>query len=232
LHLCFFFIDFMDNLIIKDLGLISYADAYQIQTEIFTGLLEQKSENKKTQGTILFCEHPHVYTIGKSGERENLLISQDELQKLNAEFFSVDRGGDITYHGPGQMVVYPLIDLDNYKMGVKDYIYFLEYLIIDLLKEYGINSKISTGNIGVWLDVGKPSERKICSIGVKVSKKITMHGIALNVNTDLSYFNYINPCGFTEKGVSSLKNELSEEIDFEEIKNITKNILVRGLQNI
>ncbi len=222
----------MNNIIIKDLGLIPYADAYRIQTEIFTDLLKRKSDNKKTNGTILFCEHPHVYTIGKSGKRENLLISEEQLQKINAEFISVDRGGDITYHGPGQIVVYPIIDLDNYKMGVKDYIYFLEYLIIDVLKRYGVKGEISEGNIGVWSDVGKASERKICSVGVKVSKKITMHGIALNVNTDLTYFSYINPCGFTEKGVTSLKKELSEKQDFEEIKNAIKEAFLKGLENI
>jgi len=222
----------MNNFIIKDLGLIPYADAYRIQTGIFTDLLKRKSDNKKTIGTILFCEHPHVYTIGKSGKRENLLISEEQLQKINAEFIPVDRGGDITYHGPGQIVVYPIIDLDNYKMGVKDYIYFLEYLIIDVLKKYGINGEISDGNIGVWLDTGTINERKICSIGVKVSKKITMHGIALNVNTDLAYFNYINPCGFTEKGVSSIKNERSEEPDIEKIKNTIKKTFVKGLRDI
>ncbi|NOZ34915.1 MAG: lipoyl(octanoyl) transferase LipB [Chlorobi bacterium] len=218
----------MNNLIIKDLGLISYTDAYQVQNELFTDLLNRKLRNETASGTVLFCEHQHVYTIGKSGNRQNLLIGNNRLKELNAEFFPVDRGGDITYHGPGQIVVYPIIDLDKYHMGVKDYIYFIEYLIIDILKQYGIKGEISSGNIGVWLDVEKPTERKICAIGVKVSRKITMHGIALNVNTDLSYFNFINPCGFTKKGVTSVKKELCRNIDIKEFKlEIQKKIISR-----
>ncbi len=222
----------MNSLIIKDLGLISYADAYQIQINIFNELLKNKSDGNTTSGTVLFCEHHNVYTIGKSGNKNNLLISEEYLKKINAEFFPVDRGGDITYHGPGQIVMYPIIDLDNYKFGVKDYIYFLEFLIIDILKEYGIKGEISDGNIGVWLDVGTKTERKICSIGVKVSKKITMHGIALNVNTDLSYFDYINPCGFSKKGVSSLKKELSREINISDIKDRIKISFINKLSSI
>ncbi|MCD6556658.1 MAG: lipoyl(octanoyl) transferase LipB [Bacteroidales bacterium] len=218
----------MNEIIFKDLGLISYADAYHIQNEIFTNSIKRKLKGKSVEGIILFCEHPHVYTIGKSGNRNNLLITEDRLKQINAEFFPVDRGGDITYHGPGQMVMYPIIDLENYHLGVKDYIYLLEYLIIDVLKDYGIKGEISTGNIGVWMDTETIRERKICSVGVKVSRKITMHGIALNVNTDLSYFDSINPCGFTEKSVTSIKKELSEDINMNELKEkIQKELLIR-----
>ena len=222
----------MNKLIFKDLGLIPYKDAYLVQNEIFNELLHKKIKNEKTEGTVLFCEHPHVFTIGKSGNKNNLLISEKQLKNINAEFFPVDRGGDITYHGPGQIIMYPIIDLDNYGTGVKDYIYFLEYLIIDILKEYGIKGEISSGNIGVWLDTGKKNERKICSIGVKVSKKITMHGIALNVNTDLSYFDYINPCGFTDKSVSSMKKELKRTVDIEKVKDEIKNEFKKKLRQI
>ncbi len=218
----------MNNSVIKDLGLVSYNDVYKIQTDLFNNSLKMKKNEKKISDTIIFCEHPHVYTIGKSGNRNNLLINDKKLREINAEFVPVNRGGDITYHGPGQIVIYPIIDLDEYHMGVKDYIYFLEFLIVDILKEYGIKGEISPGNIGVWLDVGKLTERKICAVGVKVSRKITMHGIALNVNTDLSYFNFINPCGFTEKGVTSVKKELCRETDLNTLKSkIGKEFILR-----
>ena len=218
----------MNEIIFKDLGLISYAEAYHIQNEIFANSIKRKSNGNSVEGIILFCEHSHVYTIGKSGDRSNLLISEDQLIQLNADYFPVDRGGDITYHGPGQMVMYPIIDLEDYHLGVKDYIYLLEYLIIDVLKDYSIKGEISAGNIGVWLDTETIRERKICSVGVKVSRKITMHGIALNVNTDLSYFDSINPCGFTEKSVTSIKKELSADINMNELKEkIQKKLLIR-----
>ena len=218
----------MEKIIIKNLGLISYKKAYKIQNNIFEEAILKKLKGENIEGSILFCEHPHVYTIGKSGNRNNLLITEDRLKQLNAEFFPVDRGGDITYHGPGQIVMYPIIDLENYHLGVKDYIYLLEYLIIDILKDYGIKGEISAGNIGVWLETETIRERKICSIGVKVSRNITMHGIALNVNTDLSYFDSINPCGFTEKSVTSIRKELSADINMNELKEkIQKELLIR-----
>jgi len=218
----------MEKIIIKNLGLISYKKAYKIQNDIFEEAILKKLKGENIEGSILFCEHPHVYTIGKSGNRNNFLITEDRLKQLNAEFFPVDRGGDITYHGPGQIVMYPIIDLDKYSLGVKDYIYLLEYLIIDILKDYGIKGEISAGNIGVWLETETIRERKICSIGVKVSRNITMHGIALNVNTDLSYFDSINPCGFTEKSVTSIRKELSADINMNELKEkIQKELLIR-----
>lgn len=222
------FLKNMEKIIIKNLGLISYKKAYKIQNNIFEEAILKKLKGENIEGSILFCEHPHVYTIGKSGNRNNLLITEDRLKQLNAEFFPVDRGGDITYHGPGQIVMYPIIDLENYHLGVKDYIYLLEYLIIDILKDYGIKGEISAGNIGVWLETETIRERKICSIGVKVSRNITMHGIALNVNTDLSYFDSINPCGFTEKSVTSIRKELSADINMNELKEkIQKELLIR-----
>ncbi len=218
----------MNDLPVKDLGLIHYSEAYKIQNEIFNTSLDKKKNKEEVFGTILVCEHHHVYTIGKSGDKKNLLINEQKLKDINAEYFHVDRGGDITYHGPGQIVVYPIIDLDKYKLGVKDYIYLLEFMIIDILNDYGIKGEISKGNIGVWIDAGKPNERKICSAGVKTSRGITMHGLALNVNTDLSYFDYINPCGFTEKGITSVKNELSREINIDDLKKmITDELLIR-----
>ncbi len=205
-----------------NLGTINYFDALQIQKELFNEKIKNKNLGLKNVNDVLICEHNHVYTIGKSGNENNLLINDDFLKSINASYYRTDRGGDITYHGPGQLVIYPIIDLENFNLGVKDYIYKLEYLIIDVLKKYGINAEISDGNIGVWLDVGKPSERKICSIGVKVSKGITMHGLALNVNTDLSYFNYINPCGFTDKNVTSIKKEINKEVNYSDIINYMK----------
>ena len=203
-------------------GVISYNKAFHLQKKIFEGKLESKKTGKETDNIILFCEHPHVYTIGKSGNENNLLIDDLFLKKINAVYFKSDRGGDITYHGPGQIVVYPLIDLDYFRLGVKDYIYKLEYLIIDVLKEYGLSGELNGGNIGVWLDVGKQNERKICSIGIKISRGVTMHGLAFNVNTDLSYYNHINPCGFIDKGVTSMKNELGKEINIEEVSGFIK----------
>ncbi|NPA45193.1 MAG: lipoyl(octanoyl) transferase LipB [Chlorobi bacterium] len=207
-----------NKLTFKDLGTIDYGDALQIQEELFYKKIKNKTSEIENVNDVLICEHPHVYTIGKSGNENNLLINDDFLKKINATYFKTDRGGDITYHGYGQLVVYPIVDLKNFNIGIKDYIYKLEYLIINLLKEFNVKGEISDGNIGVWLDVGKTTERKICAMGVKVSKGITMHGLALNINTDLSYFNHINPCGFTNKGATSIKNELGKEVDFNEVK--------------
>ena len=204
-------------------GVISYDEAFYLQTKIFEKKIVGKKTGEETENVILFCEHPHVYTIGKSGNENNLLIDELFLTKINATYFKSDRGGDITYHGPGQIVVYPLIDLNDFKLGVKDYIYKLEYLIIDVLKEYGLSGELNDGNTGVWLDVGKQNERKICSIGIKISRGVTMHGLAFNVNTDLSYYNHINPCGFIDKGVTSMKNELGKEINIEEVSGFIKN---------
>jgi len=205
----------------QDWGLVEYGDAWDKQKELWNEVKDSKfsSENKKSQiNYLVFCEHPHVYTLGKSGNDENLLIPDSLLAKIGAKYFHIDRGGDITYHGPGQIVGYPIIDLDNFGLGVKTYIYAIEETIIRFLKKYGIESSRMEGATGVWLDAGTPKARKICAIGVKVSRWITMHGFAFNVNTDLNYFSYINPCGFTDKGVTSMAKELGRKMDFEDVK--------------
>lgn len=201
-----------------DWGLIEYNEAWQKQEDIFNKTLLQKQNNEQTQNYLILCEHPHVYTLGKSGNEQNLLLNYIQLQAKNAQFVHTNRGGDITYHGPGQIVGYPIFDLENFEIGLKQYIYNIEEAVILTLDKYNIQSERLSGASGVWLDVGKPTCRKICAIGVRSSKFVTMHGFALNVNTQLEYFNYINPCGFTDKGVTSLEKELGLKIDVEEVK--------------
>lgn len=214
----------MSKLIFKDLGLIKYKEAWDYQEKLHNSLKEAKITGKEiTSEYLLFCEHPNVYTIGKSGNNDNLLLDYLQLQEKNVEFFHTNRGGDITYHGPGQIVGYPIIDLDLRKIGVKKYIWLLEEAIIKTLEEYGITAGRMDSATGVWLDTDNPlAARKITAIGVKVSRAITMHGFAFNINTDLQYFNYINPCGFTDKGVTSLAKELGKEFDTQEVKNKLK----------
>lgn len=207
-------------MIFKDLGIIEYQKAWNYQLELFQNKISTKvNDNKQTDDYLLFCEHPHVYTLGKSGVQNNLLINNEFLKKINATYFKTDRGGDITYHGFGQIVGYPILDLEKYQMRVRTYIETMEDAIIKTLAEYGIESTRLESATGVWLDAGIPAkERKICAIGVKVSRLVSMHGFALNVNTDLSYFNHINPCGFVDKGVTSMEKELGKKLDFEEVK--------------
>ncbi|MCD4773781.1 MAG: lipoyl(octanoyl) transferase LipB [Bacteroidales bacterium] len=212
----------------KDLGSIEYKEAWDFQEKLFKESLKLKSQNKEIPNHLLFCEHPHVYTIGKSGSENNLLINNIELQKRGVSFFKINRGGDITYHGPGQIVGYPIINLEAFSLGVKQYIFLIEEVIIQTLKNYGINAERLDGATGVWLDTSdKLKARKICAIGVKVSRWITMHGFAFNVNTDLNYYNYINPCGFTDKGVTSMEKELGEKVDFREVKELVKENFMR-----
>ncbi len=220
--------------IFKDLGIIDYQEAWDYQEKLFNELIALKSNNKdlpmcekvEVVSHLLFCEHPHVYTLGKSGSEDNLLVNYIQLQAKDASFYKINRGGDITYHGPGQIVGYPIIDLEEFGMGVKEYIYNIEEAIILTLKELGIESGRLEGAIGVWLDADKPGKaRKICAIGVRTSRYVTMHGFAFNINTNLDYFNYINPCGFTDKGVTSLEKELGEKQDFEDLKaRVKKNL--------
>jgi lipoyl(octanoyl) transferase len=203
--------------------LIEYKKAWDFQEKLFKESLELKSQNKEIPNYLLFCEHPNVYTIGKSGSENNLLLNNFELQKKGVSFFKTNRGGDITYHGPGQIVGYPIINLEAFSLGVKQYIFQLEEVIILTLKNYNINAERLEGATGVWIDThNKLKARKICAIGVKASRWITMHGFAFNVNTDLSYYNYINPCGFTDKGVTSMEKELSKKVDFGEVKSLVK----------
>jgi lipoyl(octanoyl) transferase len=171
----------------------------------------------------LFCEHPHVYTIGKSGKESNLLINEDFLESKGATLFKINRGGDITYHGPGQIVGYPILDLDNFNLSIKSYIFNLEEVIINTLRYFGISATRFDGATGVWLDVDHPVKaRKICAIGVRTSHWVSMHGFALNVNTNLDYFNYIVPCGIQGKGVTTLQKELGKPVDLEEVHAVLK----------
>lgn len=207
-----------------DWGLIDYAQAWSNQEEIFNHIIETKKEGKPTLvlERVILCEHPHVYTLGKSGEQNNLLINDEFLSKINATFFKIDRGGDITYHGPGQLVGYPILDLENHHVSLKEYIHIIEEAIIMTIAEYGIVGTRLDGATGVWLDVGTPKARKICAIGVRASKFVTMHGYALNVNTDLSYFNHINPCGFIDKGVTSIQKETQKNVAMSDVKALFK----------
>ena len=209
----------MESFSYQDLGRIVYAKALDIQTEKFNALLAAKAKGEKGRNELLFCEHDPVLTIGKSGKDSNLLIPEARLQALGVSYYHINRGGDITYHGPGQITGYPIFDLETWHIGLKQYIYRLEETIIRFLALYGLKGERLEGATGVWLDPFVPGKaRKICAIGVKSSRFVTMHGFALNINTDLNYFSLINPCGFTDKGVTSLAKELGKEQDFEEAK--------------
>jgi len=203
---------------------INYKEAWNKQETLFQQIIQTKSEKKSTKDleTVFLCEHPHVYTLGKNGQVNNLLIDEEFLRKIDATFYKIDRGGDITYHGPEQLVGYPVLDLENHGGSLKKYIYEMEEVIIQTLDYYGISAARLDGATGVWIDGNTPQARKICAIGVRASKFVTMHGFALNVNTDLTYFNYINPCGFIDKGVTSMQKELKKTIDMEEVKSVFK----------
>ena len=208
-----------------DLGLINYKAALEIQEDFFNQSTLIKLNNKnnfqavKPSNTLILCEHSNVYTLGRSGSESNLLLNQMELQTKSIEFYNNNRGGDITYHGPGQVVGYPILDLEQFHSDIKVYMHNLEELVIRTIAEYGIVGDRIEGSTGVWLDVNTRNARKICAFGVKTSRWITMHGWALNVNTDLNYFNYIVPCGIADKGVTSLEKELGEKIELQEVKD-------------
>jgi lipoyl(octanoyl) transferase len=218
----------------QNLGLIDYKKAWDYQENLFQKIIQEKllnrdkpfTEQTKTTNFLLFCQHPHVYTLGKSGDSNNLLINEGELRTKGASFYHINRGGDITYHGPGQIVGYPIIDLDNFTTDIHKYLRFLEEALILTLKEYGILGGRIPGLTGVWLDCEeKRKARKICAIGVKTSRWVTMHGFAFNVNTDLNYFNNIIPCGIDDKTITSLSKELRTEIEITEVEEkIKKNI--------
>lgn len=216
----------------EDLGLIDYKKCWDYQEALFAEILAVKSSNRKdkktdiTKNHLLFCEHPHVYTLGKSGDKNNLLVNKEYLEQRGATFYKINRGGDITYHGPGQIVGYPILDLDNFFTDIHKYLRLLEEAVILTLREYGIKAERSKGETGVWLDVGTKNARKICAFGVKSSRWVTMHGFALNINSDLSYFGNIIPCGITDKEVTSLENELGERICMNEVKKKLKIHLV------
>ena len=222
------------SVVYKDIGLMDYKEAWDYQEKIFRELINAKSDSaedqylkdKFTSGHLIFVEHPHVYTLGKSGSEDNLLIDYIQLKAKEASFIHTNRGGDITYHGPGQIVGYPLFDLEKLGIGLKEYIFRLEEAVILTISGFGLKGSRLPGATGVWLDPERPGKmRKICAIGVRVSRYITMHGFAFNVNTDLSYFNYINPCGFTDRGATSLELELGGKQDIEGIKLLVRNNL-------
>jgi lipoyl(octanoyl) transferase len=220
------------KVIFKDLGIIEYKKAWDYQETLLQENVKIKSEIRssptpnpklQTQNYFLFCEHPAVYTLGKSGKKENVLMNDDELAANDIAFFNTNRGGDITFHGPQQIVGYPILDLEKYYTDIGKYLRNLEEMVILTLDEYGIKGVRSKGETGVWIDEDKPgSERKICAIGVRCSRWITMHGFALNVNTDLNYFNNIIPCGIQNKQVTSMEKELSHAVDYKEVKEKLK----------
>jgi len=212
--------DTMHTTVFCNLGEIDYMQAWQLQEKLFQAVYETKQQRQAGSGIeslnyLLFCEHPHVYTLGKSGDEHNLLINHIQMQAAGASFYRTNRGGDITYHGPGQIVGYPIIDMEYFGLSVRAYINSIEEAIIQALQPYGIEAGRLEGATGVWLDPTHPHKaRKICAIGVKTSRYVSMHGFAFNVNTCLDYFNYIHPCGFTDKSVTSLEKELGFPQDF------------------
>ena len=210
---------------LQDLGSKDYKSTWEYQEEIFKDIVDLKIKNRReeldlpTPNYLLFVEHPHVYTLGKSGDLDNLLLNEKQLEAKGATFYKINRGGDITYHGPGQIVGYPILDLENFFTDIHKYLRFLEEAIILTLEEYGLKCGRSEGETGVWLDAGTPFARKICALGVRASRWVTMHGFALNVNVDLGYFDNIIPCGIRGKGVTSLQVELGvEKVDETEVK--------------
>ncbi|WP_179344098.1 lipoyl(octanoyl) transferase LipB [Winogradskyella ursingii] len=210
---------------LQDLGTKDFKNTWDYQETLFKAILDTKIRNRRedagleTDNHFLFVEHPHVYTLGKSGDLSNLLLNEHQLKEKNATFYKINRGGDITYHGPGQIVGYPILDLDNFFTDIHKYLRFLEEMIILTLAEYGLKTERSPGETGVWLDVGTPFARKICAMGVRASRWVTMHGFALNVNADLGYFDNIIPCGIRGKAVTSLNVELGvDKVEEAEVK--------------
>ena len=212
------------QVLLRDLGHLDFKKSWDLQEDLLRKTLQIKSQNRdrehpeETPNHFLWVEHPHVYTLGRNGNPENLLVSETTLQKRGAQFYKINRGGDITYHGPGQLVGYPILDLDNFFSDIHKYLRFLEEVIIRTLAEFSLKGVRSPGETGVWLDVGTPEARKICAMGIRASRWVTMHGFALNVNADLSYFDLMIPCGIRNKGVTSMQKELGQELSLEEVK--------------
>lgn len=214
----------------RDLGTMEFEYAWKLQTRIFDAIVQNKLKSRmslldvqpENQHQLLFVEHKPVITLGKNADEKNLLLSKEFLEEKGVQLFHINRGGDITYHGPGQIVGYPILDLDNFFTDLGKYLRSIEEVIIRTLAEYGITGDRLPGATGVWLDVDKPTARKICAIGIRCSRWVTMHGFAFNVNTDLNYFNYIIPCGISDKAVTSLQKELGREMDMEEVKKKLK----------
>ena len=214
------------KVIIKNLGSVDFEESFKIQKQIQNEIIDIKLNNRKnnlnlsTPNYLLFMEHNHVYTLGNSGDDKNLLFNEKELDKKGIKFIKTNRGGDITYHGPGQLVCYPIFDLENFYTDIHRYLRDLEEIIVGTLDHFGIVAFGNPNETGVWLDIGSKNERKICAMGIKVSRWVTMHGLALNVNTDLSYFEGIIPCGINNKGVTSINNELSQKVDLKKVREI------------
>ncbi|TXD47651.1 lipoyl(octanoyl) transferase LipB [Polaribacter sp. IC073] len=212
------------NILLKDLKVKDYKETWDYQTELLQEIVDVKIDNRRnnleqeTENHFLFVEHPHVYTLGKSGDLSNLLLNEKQLEEKGATFYKINRGGDITYHGPGQIVGYPILDLENFFTDIHKYLRLLEEAIILTIAEYGLKGERSAGETGVWLDVGTPFVRKICALGIRSSRWVTMHGFALNVNTNLGYFDNIIPCGIRGKAVASMEAELGKKLDIEEVK--------------
>jgi len=210
---------------VQDLGLIDYKEAWDLQESLLKESVELKVANRTNESGLspinhlLFCEHPHDYTLGKSGKPEHLLLDEKQLAQVSASYYKINRGGDITYHGPGQLVMYPIIDLEQFFTDFHKYLRFLEDAVILTLQDYGVKSDRSGGLTGVWIEPNTPSARKICAMGVKCSRWITMHGIGFNINSDLSYFSNIVPCGIDDKEVTSLEKELGRKVSMEEVKH-------------
>ena len=212
------------KVLLKDLQQKDYQETWDYQTDLLQNTVDLKISNRKnetekpTENHFLFVEHPHVYTLGKSGDLSNLLLNEQQLKEKRATFYKINRGGDITYHGPGQIVGYPILDLENFFTDIHKYLRLLEESIILTIAEYGLKGERSDGETGVWLDVGTPFARKICAMGIRTSRWVTMHGFALNVNTNLGYFDNIIPCGIRGKAVASMESELGEKLNLEEVK--------------
>ncbi len=213
------------KILLSDLANKDYKETWDFQSELLQGIVDVKIKNRRnnlketTNNHFLFVEHPHVYTLGKSGDLSNLLLSEKQLEEKGATFYKINRGGDITYHGPGQIVGYPILDLENFFTDIHKYLRFLEEVIILTIAEYGLKGTRSDGETGVWLDVGTPFARKICAMGIRSSRWVTMHGFALNANVNLGYFDNIIPCGIRGKAVTSMEVELGKKVDLEEVKN-------------
>ena len=213
------------NILVKDLKVKDYKETWDYQSNLLQKIVDVKINNRRnnetqaTENHFLFVEHPHVYTLGKSGDLSNLLLNEKQLEEKGATFYKINRGGDITYHGPGQIVGYPILDLENFFTDIHKYLRLLEEAIILTIAEYGLKGERSDGETGVWLDVGTPFARKICAMGIRSSRWVTMHGFALNVNTNLGYFDHIIPCGIRGKAVASMEAELGKKLDLEEVKS-------------
>ncbi len=209
----------MNTVFFKNLGIVDFKEVWTLQEKLLQSIIEKKRAKKPTNNYLLFCQHPHVYTLGKSGNKKNLLLSNVGLKKNNADFYKINRGGDITYHGPGQLVVYPVFDLDNFFTDIHKYLRFLEEVVILVLSEYKLIGTRVSGATGVWLNTAG-GQKKICAMGVRASRWVTMHGLAFNVSVDLNYFNNIIPCGIQNKGVTSLETVLNKNISMVDVESV------------